>query len=223
MEDAVIKVVDGICDEDAASDSPKYCDDPECRMDVVCYVLNRVPQRYVSSARGQAHMETILNNDHQLFVDLVTLTHEGLRRVTSTRRSFYGSQPTSAAGVSGPTFYFPVVKGRLFDGLTFEPITGVEVQLRRDDALVEMLDSRWQNPFELVTNTPGQFLFWPRPISQQDDPESREFELEIRVESEQYETFHHYFSLGLTSTPPMPGSVDLTGEHRLPDLYLIPK
>jgi competence protein ComFB len=222
MEDAVLKVVNGICDEDAASDSPKYCTEPECRMDVLCYVLNRVPQRYVSSARGQAHMEAELSNDHQLFVDLVTLSHEGLRRVSSTRRSFYGSGPSGAPGASGPTFYFPVIKGRFFDGLSFEPVTGVSVQLLRDDESVVMLDSRWQNPYEIVANAPGTFLFWPRPIDH-DSEITQEFEFEIRVEDEPYEEFHHFFSLALTSTPSMPDSFDLTGEHRLPDLYLIPR
>ena len=223
MEDAVMKIVDEICDEDEASSSPKYCTDPECRTDVMCYILNRVPQRYVSSARGQAHMEAMLNQDLQVRVDLVTLAHEGLRRVSSTRRSFYGAESTSESAVRGPSFYFPVVKGRFFNGLSFEPVSGEKIQLLRQDEPVEMLDSRWQNPFELVDNTPGQFLFWPRPILQGDMGVEKEFEFEIRVDAGRYEEFHHFFSLALRSTAALPDSFDLTGEYRLPDLYLIPR
>jgi competence protein ComFB len=222
MEESVLKVVDEICDEDEAGDSPKYCTSAECRMDAACYVLNRVPQRYVTSARGQAHMELELSQDQQLFVDLVTLAHEGLRRVSSVKRSFYGDDHTYVHSVTGPHFYLPTIKGRFFNGITFDLVTGVTVALLQDEALVPMIDSRWQNPYEIVANTPGRYLFWPAPVPAEREDVRATFEFEIRVEAQGYEPFRHFFTVERTSIAQIPDAMETSGEHRLPDLYLLP-
>lgn len=222
MEESVLKIVDEICDDDEARDEPKYCTTTECRMDAACYVLNRVPQRYVSSARGQAHTELELSGDRQLFVDLVTLAHEGMRRVSSVRRSFYGEGNTFVTSVTGPHFYLPTIKGRLFNGLNFELVTDVEVQLLRSQQSVPMLDSRWDNPYTIVENTAGTYLFWPRPIAADREGVSESFEYEIRVEADTYEPLHHFFTIDRTSVAQIPDALEVSGEFRLPDLYLIP-
>ena len=222
MEESVLRVVDEICDEDEASDTPKYCTSSECRMDAACYVLNRIPQRYVSSARGQAHTERELVRDQQLSVDLVTLAHEGLRRVSSVRRSFYGSEDTFVHSVTGPHYYLPTIKGRLFDGTTFDLVTDVPVCLYSNDEPVRMLDSRWQNPYEIVGNTAGTFLFWPAPLPAGSEGVRESFEFEIRVETGRYEPFRHFFTIERTSIAQIPDALEITGEHRLPDLYLLP-
>ncbi|MFW5718251.1 MAG: late competence development ComFB family protein [Spirochaetota bacterium] len=222
MEESVLCVVDEICDEDEASDDPKYCTTPECRMDAACYVLNRVPQRYVSSARGQAHTELELAKDQQLFVDLVTLSHEGLRRVSSVRRSFYGDEHTSVTSVTGPHFYLPTIKGRLFNGVSFELVTNVPVLLLLDNEPVTMLDSRWQNPYQIVDNTAGTYLFWPAPVPAESQGIERTFEFEIRVEAESYEPLRHFFTVNRSSFDQIPDALEMSGEHRLPDLYLLP-
>jgi len=222
MEESVLCVIDEICDDDEAADAPKYCTSPECRMDAACYVLNRVQQRYVSSARGQAHTELELGRDQQLFVDLVTLAHEGLRRVSSVRRSFYGDEHTSVSSVSGPHFYLPTIKGRLFNGVSFELVTNVEVLLLLDNERVTMLDSRWQNPYEIVPNTAGTYLFWPTPVPAESGGTERTFEFEIRVEADSYEPLRHFFSIERTSFAQIPDALEMSGEHRLPDLYLLP-
>ncbi|MFW5684805.1 MAG: late competence development ComFB family protein [Spirochaetota bacterium] len=222
MEEAVLRVVDEICDEDQARPDSRYCTTSECRMDVACFVLNRVPQRYVSSARGQAHTELELANDQQLFVDLVTLTHEGLKRVSSVRRAFYGDANTYVESVRGPHCYLPTIKGRLFDGTTFELMSEVTVSLLRDDDPVRMIDSRWQNPYEIVSNTAGTYLFWPAPVETDADGERHTFEFEIRVEAPGYDPFHHFFTVERTSIAQIPDAMETSGEHRLPDLYLLP-
>ncbi len=222
MEESVLRIVDDICDDDEASAAPRYCTSAECRMDAACFVLNRIPQRYVSSQRGQAHTELELSRDQQLFVDMVTLAHEGLRRVSSVRRSFYGEANTFVRSVSGPHFYLPTIKGRLFNGTSFELITDVEVQLLHDESPVTMIDSRWQNPYPIVVNTAGTYLFWPQPVQAPHDGEERVFEYEIRVESDQYEPFRHFFAITRTSVDQIPDALEMGGERRLPDLYLVP-
>lgn len=222
MEETVLRVVDEICDEDEAARSPRYCTTTECRMDAACYVLNRVPQRYVSSARGQAHTELDLARDQQLCVDLVTLAHEGLRRVTTVRRSFYGGEDTFVTSVTGPHYYLPTIKGRLLNGTTFELVTNVPVRLLCDDDPVSMLDSRWQNPYVIVENTAGTFLFWPAPVPAESQGIRQTFEFEIRVETAGFEPFRHFFTIARDSIAQIPDALEISGEHRLPDLYLLP-
>jgi competence protein ComFB len=214
-------VVNQVCDDEEARETPSYLTTDECRMDVACFVLNRIPQRYVSSARGQAHIEQEIENDQQLFVDLVTLSHEGLRRVTSVQRSFYGNAPDAPA-VQGPHFFFPTVKTRLFDANTFTAAKDVPVALLRDDSMVRMVDSRWQNPFTVAEPTGATVLFWPQPAQAAGPDESGRFEFEIRVESDGYESLHHFFTIERISTNEGMSALIATGEHRIPDLYLVP-
>ena len=222
METSVLQMVDQICDEDERSANPKYLTETECRLDVACYVLNRIPQRYVSSARGQAHIEQNRSDDHQLFVDLVTLTHEGLRRVSSVRRPFYdGGSPDRS--FSGCRFFLPTITGRMLNGLTFELVSDIDVELRLDDRALEMIDPRWQNPYRINQETAGTYLFWPAPPVAESDGVRRTFDLEIRVDSEDFEEFHHYVGIDATGTSENTGLIASVGEIRVPDLYLLPR
>lgn len=222
MEESVLRIVDEICDDDETAGSLLYCTSAECRTDAACYVLNRIPQRYVSSARGQAHADLEMSNDQQLVVDLVTLAHEGLRRVTSVRRSFYSETDDAVGSIPGPGFYLPTIKGRLFHGLSFELVTDVEVGLLLDDAPIAMIDSRWQNPYQIVPNTAGTYLFWPAPVPADVAGARRVFEFEIRVEADGFDPLHHFFSIERGAIARVPDAIEACGEHRLPDLYLLP-
>jgi competence protein ComFB len=220
MEGSVVKVVNQVADDDASSEDPKYLTSNESRIDVACFVLNRVPQRYVSSARGRAHIEQEEDHDQQLFVDMVTLAHEGFRRVTSVQRSFYDEE-SHWQPAHGPHFLFPTIKGRFFDGVTFAPISGVEVTLLHDGAPVTMIDARWQNPYLIDAQTAGTYIFWPAPIAAKTEGEARSFEFEIRVEADGYDPFHHFFEIDRNSTSDVTSGLTASGEHALSDLYLV--
>jgi competence protein ComFB len=223
MEEPVLKIVDETCDDDEASENPKYSTSLECRMDTTCFVLNRIQQRYVSSARGQAHTDLEIESDRQLFVDIVTLAHEGLRRVSSHGRAFYGRGGGGIVPPTGPQFYLPTIKGRLFNGLSFELIVDVSVHLLLDNEPAVMLDNRWQNPYEIVSNTAGTYLFWPAPIPAETDSQGRTFEFEVRVEADGFDPLHHFFALERNASAQIPDALEISGEHRLPDLYLLPR
>jgi competence protein ComFB len=218
MEELVSSVVGDVCREDAESAAPRYCTTPECRVDAVCYVLNRVPPRYVSSGRGFAHLTEELLSDHQLSVDLVRLAHEGLHRVNAVRRSFYGSGDRTHG--TGPCFNFPTVKGRLLDGATFTPVTDVEVTLLHEGSPVEMFDPRWSNPYRIPLQAPGTFLFWPAPVTAERPGVAQDFSFELHVEDPRFEPFSHYFSLSASSEERENPVFSLERDFSLPDLYL---
>jgi len=227
MEELVASIVSEIAREDLSSPLPRYCDSEECRIDAVCYVLNRVEPRYVSSSRGYAHLTADLQKDRQLSVDLVRLAHEGLHRVTAVRRNYYhdgGDDPSLPVGQAphpeGPCYNFPTIRGRLLDGTRFSPVAGVSVSLLQDGEPVEMFGERWTNPYEIPTQAPGAYNFWPTPISAEQAGITREFTFEIRVTDPRFESLSHFFMVSATSDDREERIFTLERDHTLPDLYL---
>jgi len=225
MEDEVLRVLDEICEEDEKSHSYGYCTSSECRMDVACFVLNRVPQQYVTSGRGIGYVKSEFRENTQLAVDLVTLAHEGLRRVTTNRRAWYEpAQQEAKILPEGPQFGFPAMRGRLFDCLTFAPAYGVDVWMYRDGSPVPMINSRWQNPCGLVENSSGSYLFWPAPVPAASVQERRTFEFELRIEETgTYEAFHHFFKMEAIAAESEGQASNLGRDFQLQDLFLVPR
>ncbi len=225
VEDAVLQIINDICDEEEAAGNPhNYSTSRLSRLDAVCYVLNRVQPRYVTSARGVAHVETDFSGHPQTRIDLVTMAHEALRRVSFVQRYYAGNDTDTTpdpATQSEPHFNFPTIKGRLFHGNTFEPMAGIEVHLRRDSQPVAMFDPRWQNPFVLGDNTYGTYLFWPGSLPAQAGAE-RSFEFEISAAVDGFDPLHHYFTLTLQADPTRAEVFRFDREYVVPDLYLFP-
>jgi competence protein ComFB len=223
MEDIVISMVDEVCREKEQAGNGTYCTSPECRMDVVCYVLNRIPPKYVSSGRGLAHVEADYEGNRQLKADILTLITQGLKRITSVKRSYYEGECDECQDREGYFFNLPTIKGRLFHGLTFEPVKNIQVTLYSDSQPVKMIDARWQNPFTIVGGTSGTFMFFPQPIRADDQGEEKTFDLEVRAEAEGYETLHHFFTVRVEAEGRYADSIQLTRELNLKDLYLLPE
>ena len=222
MEDEVLQIVNEICEEEEASGNPKnYSTSRLCRLDAACYVLNRLPSRYVTSARGMAHVETDISENPQTLIDVVTMAHEALRRVSYVKRSYYGDAEPAAPPVEGPHFNFPTIKGRVFHGLTFEPMSGIDVELHQDSGLVLMFDPRWQNPFQLGTGTYGTYLFWPRSVPAGED-EVQTFDFVISAAIAGFEPIEHVFSLRIKADPRRAEVFRFDREHVISDLYLFP-
>ena len=197
MEDLVKRVVDSIQKDEQDGGAFGYCISDDCCRDVTCYVLNRIPPRYVSSGRGLAHANVDLSDDRQLEVDIVALANEGFKRVSSTRRAYYDNDntPGPADDTSAGGLSFPAVRGRLLHGMTFEPMTFGEVALYRSGELVPMIDARWQNPVALNSAAPGTYIFLPAPVYEGAAENSAEFEFEVVAEALGFEPLHHFFSI----------------------------
>jgi len=224
MEDRVIKLINEICDEDEKNEKPFYCTTDECRMDAACFVLNRVPQRYVTSGRGFAYLETDFQDNPQLQVDIVTLVHDGLKRVSSIQRSFYGADyPQDNVSVVSPAFYyFPTIKGRIFYGTNFEPANNIKVSLIENGAPVTMIDARWQNPYTIVDQTPGTYLFWPRHRVAPADGVEETFEFAIELVENNFEPFRHYVSISVVSEA-FRSPHAFIRDFCVPDLFILPE
>ncbi|MCL1818496.1 MAG: late competence development ComFB family protein [Spirochaetaceae bacterium] len=218
MEEIVEKTVLVICEEEKLKGSSFTT--PECLQDVACFVLNRIPQQYVSSSRGVAHAEKALGENPQLLIDVTALVHEGFKRINNVQRPYY-AQGEASAQFAGPVFVFPVIKGRLFDSVDFSAARDVEIILKTvDDDTVAMMDARWQNPFFLAPKIEGHYLFFPRPLPAGKEGEEKLFEFKLTVDTKGFEPFVHFFKIGLAAKPSFDPSEAGIPNHRIEDLYL---
>jgi len=222
-EDIVILSTQRIFESIQKEGNPQgFCLCDQCMLDTVCYTLNRIEPQYIVSNRGITRLNQDWVGRQQIEADIASLVYNGIRLVNHNLRPTSSHNELSAAdnrNQTKPAFYFPTILGRLFDGITFAPLSGVTVELRCDSELVTMRNRNWQNPFTLISNTPGSFSFWPAPVDASAVDINRVFEYSIKVEASQYETLTHFFKVPSVSILQSP-HVEKT--FKLPDLYLFP-
>jgi len=222
-EDIVFRAVQQIFAAiEAKGNQEDLCLCEQCKMDTICYVLNRIEPRYVISNRGISHIEQDWAWKQQIEADVATLAYKGLRIVNHKQRptaSHNGIAPEKKVS-KGPIFDVPTIIGRLFDGKTFAPLAGIKVEMRSEGELVPMRNRNWQNPFTLVSKTPGTYTFWPDFVPAEAADTNRLFDYFLKVEDPQYETITHHFKVPVVSE--LPSAQTSIKTFKLPDLYLFP-
>jgi len=224
-EDLVFSLVQTIFDEIQNSGNPeKYCLCYQCRTDTICYALNRIEPNYIVSNRGFTRIEQTGIKHQQIEADINSLIYKGLRLVNHNMRPTapHDGSTTGSLKINHPMYDIPTIAGRIFNGVSFEPIVGIEVSLYCEGELVDMRNSNWQNPFTMVIGTPGAFSFWPAPIIADIPDSTKEFQFSLRVSSPDFEQLRHYFSIPAISKFHNPQSYALNRTFKLPDLYLFP-
>jgi competence protein ComFB len=196
----------------------------EYRLDVACYVLNRIDPVYVVSGRGLAYLDIDYIEKLQRDADLVTLIHQGIERVTTVQRPHYDKRKAGKAGpVKGNFFNFPIIRGRIFNSLNFEPVFDIDVELLDQRERITMIEETWPNPCRIVANTAGNFYFWPKPLAAQAPGEKLRRELELAVSSDRFEEMRHFFIVELDSEEGMIDYFQINKILAIKDLYLVPK
>jgi competence protein ComFB len=224
MEDAVKVVVEELFEIENREKRLGFCTCDQCKVDVACYVLNRVKPEYIVSSRGLAYSEREGLDKVQRRADVISLVKEGWGKVSHTPRNtsdHIGRSPGSEH--EGPIFNFPTIMGRVFDGRTFAPLGEGAVRLIADGAEVEMLDPNWQNPFVLAGATGGTFIFWPKPLPAEPTEGERHFVFEIKIEVPGLEGLSHYIEMSLSPEHSARLDFSLQRVHKVPDLYLFPE
>jgi competence protein ComFB len=223
VEDIVTGLVETIFSSIKLKGNPDgFCFCEQCETDTICYVLNRCQPRYISSNRGFARHGQKNIERQQLEADITTLIHNGLKRVKHNQRPFHNSSVEIEDETPRPVYNIPIIEGRIYDGTTFAPLSGIKVELRWKGELVNMMNQNWQNPYTLVANTAGTFTFWPATVAADIPEDHKIFEFLITINSPEYETLTHYFKIPVVSKiqTPVPFSIDRS--FKLPDLYLFP-
>jgi Late competence development protein ComFB. len=221
MEELVYTEVNDLFDT-AKTDKASWltCSCTQCRLDTICYVLNRIQPRYIKSGRGLAYSQLEDSFDKpQIQADINTIALEGMKQVLSSKRPHH-IQGTDLPDT--PVFNFPTIIGRILDGLTFEPVKDVPVLLLLDSVTADSIDCSWENPYRISQHTPGTFTFWVRPVGSKEDGEKRVFPFEIRVVQKGYEEIHYYFEIGISSESFIRTSYSAEHAFILPDIHLFP-
>jgi len=221
-EDNVIRTAQEVFDAVKKEGNPEgLCLCEQCKLDTICYALNRVEPRYIVSNRGLTRVEQDGSERHQAHADITTLVYKGLQQVNHNQR------PTASHDNSLPediikklSFDIPTIVGRLFDGETFAPVSGVTVELHHNGELVPMRNTNWQNPYTLVENTPGTFTFWPAPVPAAMVDMHQIFEYSLTIESTKYDTLTHFFKIPTVSAFQAEPAFFMNRTFKLPDLYL---
>lgn len=221
MEEIVFSHVNDLFDV-AKKDRAEWltCSCDQCRLDTICYVLNRVQPRYIKSARGLAHNQIIESTDRaQLQADINRIAVEGMKQVLSSKRPHAAAQESLPAA---PAFNFPTIVGRILNGNTFEPVSNISVELLIDGERAIPIDPSWENPCKITEHTPGTYTFWVIPVSARAERENRVFNFEIRAAIPGFEEVHHYFELGLTSEALIRTAYNAEHSFIVPDIHLFP-
>jgi len=223
MEDLVMETVEEIFSELSEEDFPLiHCH--QCRLDVACYVLNRIQPKYIISGRGLVHFENDYLQRLQKKADLVALVNEGIRKVHRNRRSYYEKVPSAKEKITeGPVFNFPAIVGRILHGKTFEPMEDIHVALLHNGEPVPMIDYTWQNPYYVVESTQGNFTFLPHPEKAEYEGEVRSFSFEISARAKGFTSLQHFFQVELTASDYVLYNFRLQNTFKTGELYLFPE
>lgn len=219
MEEFVFTEVNELFNTAEKANTPWLtCSCSQCRLDTICYVLNRIPPRYIKSGRGLAYLQIEEAIDKsQLSADINKIALEGMKQVLSSQRPHTGKEKDLP---KTPVFNFPTFVGRILDGKTFEPAKNLQVELYLEGIKAESIDSSWDNPYAISEHTPGTYTFWVRPQSTTKNGEKKVYSFEIRIRQKEYEPINHFFEVGVTSEPYLRTAYSAEHSFIIPDLHL---
>ena len=218
METYVAKRVNAMYDELAVENASFLsCGCDNCRLDTICYVLNRIPAKYVVSGRGVTH--AMLSSDVQLRADVDALVMDGIRIVNTAKRPYHSERKTFEEYLTNPAFIFPVFIGTVFDGRTFEPLNDVTISLKSDGNLVQMEDVSWSNPARTYKATKGTYSFKPASIKTDANGLTNNFSYTVIISAAGYQQIVFSFTVPVTST----NQPEQFFSIKLQDAYLFPE
>ena len=217
MEDIVIKRVNDLYDLAAAGVS---CSCENCRMDTANYVLNRIPPHYIVSGRGFTHSSEILQ-DHQVKADIEKLAIEGMRLVSSAKRPYHRNNK-SARQEKEPRclFNFPRFTGTVYDGSTFEPVSGAKILLKLNEKPAQMTDVTWLNPAQTFGSTQGNYSFSVESLESKKEGELKKFTFTVEVSAPGYEDTALSFTVPLYSELTAPNQLNTAYSVKIQDVIL---
>lgn len=173
IEMIVKDIVDEVLSKDESLHNLKFH-----RNDIIAYVLNRVPPRYVTGERGIIHTRIDPRLKFQQHTDILFLTYEAIDLFSRRRESEIDENVHKVEKLSG---LLPHMIGEVLEETTLAIISDLTITLLYKDEPAHMLDSGWKNPYHGTRATRGYFHFWPKYI---EDEMKDEKEIEFRVKFE---------------------------------------
>lgn len=226
MEDAVTKTVNELYEQLKTNRITWLnCDCENCRLDTICYVLNRTQPKYSVSERGILH-NALDMNDSQLKADITSIALDGIRLINTSKRSYHSAAKAAAPETmeAGKKVYnFPVIIGSVFDGETFEPLENVSIKLSIDGEPAVMSDSTWSNPAKTYKSTRGSYSFWPKAVECAGDAHSKVFKLTFEISADNYNSTTYAVEMPLIPENVRKTTLDGTYSLKIKDIFLFDK
>ena len=196
------------------------CDCEDCRLDVVSYVLNRIPPRYVVSGRGVVHTMKLVPTP-QIKADIDALVIEAVREINLTKRPYHKDvAPNARSEKHEISFNFPIFSGSVFDGASFEPLIDCTITLKYGEDNADMIDKTWSNPCKTYAATNGSYSFWVKPFKADKVGESKYFTFTVAVAAKGYTPASHAFSIPLISEAEQRNEASTAYSLKIQDLFL---
>jgi len=153
MEDIVKNVV-----EEILKNEKNLLPEDVKNEDILAYVLNRIPPKYVTSERGILHGKLFTKFSTQQKSDILFYVYEAINVIKERRESSVNYEEMAKIDED---YQFPHIVGEVLEESTFSMIPDMEVKMSFDGQIVKMLDSGWKNPYKTNKATMGYFHFWP--------------------------------------------------------------
>jgi competence protein ComFB len=153
IEMVVKDIVDDVLARDEKYKSIKYH-----RNDIIAYVLNRIPPRYVTGERGIIHTRIDPALKYQQHTDMLFLIYESMELFSKRRPTEIDDTKESGEKFSG---LMPHILGEVLEETTLSIIPDLKVILLYYDEPAAMMDQGWKNPYITTKATRGYYHFWP--------------------------------------------------------------
>jgi competence protein ComFB len=126
--------------------------------DIIAYVLNRVPPKYITSERGILHGALDVKYMVQQRMDVLTLIYDAVNEIKRRRTS----RSISKEEGDVDKIRLPHIIGTVLEETTLAIIPNVEVTLLFKGKTAEMVYDEWENPYTSYKATMGYYHFWPK-------------------------------------------------------------
>ncbi len=126
--------------------------------DIVAYILNRIPPKYITSERGVLHGKLEARYIIQQKTDILLLLYEAVEVFSKRRPTEQGDEDND---VDMDKCRFPHIFGEILEETTFTIVPDVEVSLLYHGKSSEMINRGWKNPYITNKATMGFCHFWP--------------------------------------------------------------
>ena len=220
MEDLVYDEVNKLFDEaEEKKESWLTCSCMQCRVDTMCYVLNRVKPRYIKSGRGLAHFLKFEKTEKvQIMADITSFVIEGMHRVLSTKRP-HDHEPIFETE-NTPVFNFPAITGNILNGSNFRPMEDATISLKMNGELVSQMSILWDNPYTISEKTPGAYTFCPKAIPAKNAGDKEKFIFVLKAEKEGFDPTNFSFDIELTAEDMVKSPLDSSNFYQIKNLFL---
>ncbi len=171
-EDIIYNIVNEVMKSDKDIKNLKLQKD-----DIVAYILNRIPPKYITSERGVLHGKLEARYIIQQKTDILLLLYEAIEVFNKRRPTEKGDDNFE---VEIEKCRFPHIFGEILEETTFTIVSNAEVSLLYNGKPTEMINQGWKNPYITNKATMGFYHFWPVYEEEMGNPGKVPFQLAFK-------------------------------------------